>query len=521
MATTAAPPAPGLAKKRYEALKGKRSNVLTQAREASRLTIPGLIPEEGQSDPHGATEQPYTSNGARFVNNVSAKLLLTLFPPERPFFKPAISPDVAEQMGAGLGQANEALATIAVQAMVIADASMARTIWMEALRHLVVAGNALVYQPDNGDQLRLWRLDQYVVVRGRNGVLREAVVRDEILPSELSEEVRTACNVEYDPAKPEKDDPVELFTRVYLDGDNVRHYEEINSVVVPGSEGSVAQKSSGWQALRWQAVPGSHYGRSYVTEYAGDFLSLEDASKSILKFAIEAARIIRLVNPNAGVDVEELAKAESGDWLHGMRDQVQTLQLEKNSDFQIVWHMAESIERRLAQAFLITTNSIRDAERVTAEEIRAIAQELEDALGGTYTVLSSEVQRPYAQRLLYILSRQGKAPPLPDSVEIKIVTGFTALGQNHESVALRTWLQAMIDIFGQGWVAQNVDGNEVALRLGVSQGVVDVEKLLKSPDTVAKETQQGALTEGAIRAAPQIAQGVMNAAAAPDQGAPA
>ncbi|WP_109798687.1 portal protein [Novosphingobium meiothermophilum] len=505
----------GMAAKRYSALKRGRDNVLSQAREASRLTIPGLIPEEGSSDPHQVTEQPYTANGARLVNNVSAKLLLALFPPERPFFRLEINSAVADAMGAKLGEANARLAEISLQALTLAEKSMSRTIWMEAIRHLVVAGNALIYQPDDGSQMRMWRLDQFVVRRGKNGALVEAVIQDEIRPSELSDEVRNTCNVKYDPSKSDEDKPVKLYTHVYLEGDQMVHYEEINGVEVPKSRGSVDKTKAGWQALRWQAVPGSDYGRAYVTEYAGDFLSLEDANKSILKFAIEAARIVRLVDPNGGVDVEELASAESGDFLHGLKDRVQTLQLDKSSDFQIVWQMAQAIERRLGQAFLLTANTIRDAERVTAEEIRAISQELEDALGGTYTVLSAEVQRPYASRLLYILTRQKKAPELPDEVDLVIVTGFNALGQNHESAALVGWLTDLRNIFGDGWLQQNIEGREVANRLGVSRGVADVASLLRDPQDIADEQQQAALTQGGIAAAPQLAKGFVDSVNAP------
>lgn len=500
----------GIAKKRYDALKTARNSVLTQAREAVRLTIPGLIPQEGASDPHASTEQPWTASGARQVNNLSAKLLLAMFPPERPFVRLDVEPDVAKEMGTGLGDAQAALADISLKALALADKTMSRTIWMEAIRHLIVAGNCLTYQPPDETQMRMWRLDQFVVRRGKNGVIQEAAIRDVIHASELDPTVLVACNIEYDPEKPEKDSAVELYTYVYNDGKSLNHYEEINGTEVPGSRGAVEIESAGWQALRWQAVPGSDYGRSYVSEYAGDFLSLEDLYKSIIKFAIEAARIIRVVDPNAGIDVEELASADSGDWLTGLKDRVETLQLDKSGDFQIAWQLAQAIERRLNQAFLLTANTIRDAERVTAEEIRVIAQELEDALGGTYTVLSAEVQRPYAKRLLYILSKLGKAPQLPEDVEVVVVTGFNALGQNHASVALMTWLHDLAGTLGEPWVTQNVNGNEVALRLGVSRGVIDVAKLLKSPEQVAQEQQSAALAQGGIAAAPQIAKGVID-----------
>ena len=515
----------GNAEAQYSRLQKSRNSVLEKARAAAKVTIPGLIPEEGASDPHDSAEQPWTSMGARGVNNVSAKLLITLFPPERPFFRLDVDEATAGEMtgDAGkLGEVQAALAGISRSAMILAEQSTSRTIWMEALRHLVVAGNVLVYHPDDGTRMRMWRLDQYVVRRDAQGNFLEIIVHDEVYPSELPEATRAVVfpdsEPEIDPTKEEK--KVDIYTVIRRDGDNVIHFEEINKNEVPGSRGSVAADAAGWQPLRWQAVPGSDYGRSYVTEYAGDFLTLEDATKAIVKFAAEAARILRIVDPNAGIDVEELAEAESGDFLTGYADRIQTLQLEKSADFQIVWNLAENTERRLSQAFLMASNTIRNAERVTAEEVRAVAQELEDALGGTYTVLSAEVQRPYANRLLHILSRTAKAPKLPPSVIPVIVTGFNALGQNHETSALIQALGTLKDLFGDALMSQ-VDSTEVSKRIMVGFGVQSVNTLIKSTEQQAAEAQAAQQNQMATAATPEIVKGAVSAATAPDEGVPA
>lgn len=507
------------AKARYATLSRARDNVLRQAREAARLTIPGLIPAEGSSDPHDVTEQPYTSVGTRGVNNISAKLLITLFPPEKPFFRLDIDDDVASEMGSGLGKAQEALAGISRKAMILAELSGSRTLWMEVIRHLVVAGNGLVYHPIEGSKMRFWRLDQYVVKRRSDGGIAEAIIREEIYPSELEEGVRSATGIEYDEEKPDEEKRVEVYTWIRRVSENIEHFQEINGVEVPGSRASAKVEEAGWQALRWQEVPGSDYGRAYITEYAGDFLTLEEATKAILQFAAEAARILRVVDPNAGIDVEELAAAESGDYLTGFAERIKTLQLDKNQDFETVWNVATSVERRLSQAFLLASNTIRDAERVTAEEIRAVAQELEDALGGTYTVLSAEVQRPYANRLLYILSKTKKAPKLPPSVVPVIITGFAALGRNQETAALLDWLDAMQKYLGQSFIDQRLDGAEIARRLGVGRGVLAVDTLLKDDETVAAEQQQQIQTQAGMAAAPNIAKGAMDAMNSENQNA--
>ncbi len=512
------------ASERYKLLSRGRNTILRQAREAARLTIPGLIPAEGATDPHDISEQPYSSLQARGVNNLAAKLLLSLFPPQRPFFRLDIDPKVAAEMGASTGEAGKALDGISYTAMAIADASGSRPIWMEVFRHLAVAGNMLVFHPEDGTTMRAWRLDQYVVRRDVQGRLIEAVIEEEVYPSELDEATQTAVKIEtMDKAKSKdgkpavsdkSEDKIKVYTMVLRTGDTVTHWQEINEIEVPGSRGAAKADDAGWQALRWQAVPGSDYGRAFVMEYAGDILSLEEGWAAILKFAAEAARIIHINDPNSGIDVDEFAGADTGDVLVGFADKITTLQLDKNQDFNTLWQAMESIERRLSQAFLLTANTIRDAERVTAEEIRAVAQELEDSFGGTYTVLSSEAQLPYARRLLYIASKQKKAPKLPKTVTPAIVTGFAALGQNHEVAAIAEWLKLLQELLGEQWILQNINGDEVALRTGLGRGVTDVAGLLKSAEkkdaeqTNAMNDQMTATVtpeaiKGAIQAAPQ------------------
>jgi hypothetical protein len=506
---------------RYSMLQRERNTVLTQARAAADLTIPGLIPQQGASNPHDIATQPYSSLGARGVNNVAAKLLLSLFPPERPFFRLDIDPETAAAMGTNLGPAQEALAGITFRAQTLIEGSGSRPLWMEVFRHLIVAGNVLVFHPDDGSVMRVWRLDQFVVRRDAQGKMLEVVIEEEVYPSELDQAtlaaVQLADKVNKDPdhAPDAVEEKVKLYTVVERVGDKVIHYQEINDIEVPGSRGTAKADVAGWQALRWQAVPGSDYGRSMISEYAGDFLSMEDGWQAILKFAAVAARIISVVDPNAGVDIEELAAADSGDYITGFADKIQTLQLDKNQDFSTLWNVMQSIERRLSQAFLLTANTIRDAERVTAEEIRAVAQELEDSFGGTYTILSAEAQAPYARRILYILGKKGQAPKLPKTVVPQIVTGFSALGQTHEAAAIIEWLKELLDIFGPETVSAEVQFSEVALRTGTSQGITDVKGLLKSEEQKAQEqadAQNANIANGAI---PQIAKGAMDVAKNP------
>src|SRR5688500_4497338 len=108
MAASAPLSATPMAKARYTQLQSTRSTALNRARQNSSLTIPGLVPEDGQ-DANTAFQQPYQSLGARAVNNLAAWLLVTLFPPDQHFFRMSIHEDTAEELGSGLADAKTAL----------------------------------------------------------------------------------------------------------------------------------------------------------------------------------------------------------------------------------------------------------------------------------------------------------------------------------------------------------------------------------------------------------------------------
>lgn len=158
------------------------------------------------------------------------------------------------------------------------------------------------------------------------------------------------------------------------------------------------------------AVPGSDYGRGHVTEYMGDLMSLEDLYQSTVQMAALASRTIFTIDPNSTADPAEFAAASSGDVILGREEDFGTLGLNKSQDFGFVVTVADKTEDRVNRAFLV--QNFRNAERVTAEEIRASSEELENTLGGTFSLLASELQKPIATRYLYIAAQQRRMPRL-------------------------------------------------------------------------------------------------------------
>lgn len=502
----------GDAAKDYNVLATHRSTALQRARDASRVTIPGLIPLEGQNE-HFVQSQPYQSVGARGVANLASRLILTAFPPNLAPFRLGIAEDVAKDLGSSLGDANAKLGIISGVTYGMMEEYVLRPVMGEAFRHLVVAGNVLVHIPE-GEKPRIYRLDQYVVRRDHTGQFMTIIVKELITYSALTTEQRAAVTASKPGNKPKADDDndeyidgeemLEVYTQITIQSDlkTAKWWQEINGLVVPGTEGSAPRESCGWYPLRWLAVPGSDYGRSHVTEYIGDLLSLEDLSEAMVKFAAEAARIIHVVDPNSGIDVEELAAAETGDYITGYADRIKTLQLEKPSDWQVINQLSERIEARVSNAFLLRSSAVRNAERVTAEEIRMIAEELDTVLGGTYSIMAAELQLPLVHRFMYLAVRKGRIPKLPASIRPIITTGFDALGRASSVASLRMFLQDLGQAIGEQQVLSIIQPEEVARRFGEGYNIPALEDLIKSSDQRAQEQQQAATATTAQNIAP-------------------
>jgi hypothetical protein len=501
------------AKTRWERHDGNRLGSLNRARVCSKLTIPSLLL------PLGYTEQsplptPYQALGARGVNNLASKLLLALFPPGQSCFRMQLDEKVAAQMrvtqtedGSNvLEAAQNQLAQYEQAVSRNIEASNFRPILFEALKHLIVAGNVLLYMPPDG--MRMYRYDQYVVCRHPNGKPLEVVIKECVYPDTLPQNVRAACGI-----TPDHKEKVDVYTVIEWSGNVVKEWQEINEKIVPDSHAYTPTKKARWLPLRWQAVPGIDSGRGLCEEYLGDLMSLEGLSESIVVFAASAAKVIHLVKPLSTTSVKDLNSAKSGDFVTGARADIETMQLEKSADFQAAKAVVDELTLRLSHAFMLQSGTVRNAERVTAEEIRQMAQELEDALGGVYTVLSQELQLPFIRRVIAEMTRAGELPPLPEGeVEPVIVTGFEALGRNHGVNKLRAWISDITSVDPSKGAVLKWD--VISKRLAVGYGIEEPDALIKTPQEIAQEQQNAMLSEATTKAVPGVATEVTKGAVA-------
>ena len=475
----------------YQACFGERESYLQRARDCAKLSIPTLIKDSGDS--YSTTyETPFQSIGARGVNHLASKLLLTLLPPNSPFFRLTIDDfDIEKLVGPEQrGPVEEGLAKVERSAMQEVETLALRVPVFEAIKHLIVTGNCLLYMPDEGG-MRVFHLDRFVVKRDPMGNLLYVITKENLNAKTLTQEAREAIGLpppeEASRETPEK--PYELYTYVCDKGSYWHIHQEIGRVPIPDSYGKYPKDKNPFIPLRFSRVDGESYGRGLVEEYLGDLRSLEALTQAIVEGSAAAAKVLFLVRPNGTTRINTLAKSPNGAIVQGDVNDVSTLQLQKSQDFRISLDTITQIRDRLSFAFLLNSSVQRNAERVTAEEVRFMAQELESALGGVYSVLSQEFQLPLVNLLLQRLVKSKKMPSFPkDTVKPQIVTGIEALGRGQDLNKLAQFLEYLGPL-GPEAIMQNLNLDDYIDRLGASLGI-DTGGLIKSPEQKQQEQQQ-------------------------------
>lgn len=492
------------AKATYERLKNDRQAYETRAENCAQYTIPSLFPKDSDNASTDYTT-PWQAVGARGLNNLASKLMLALFPMQT-WMKLTISEFEAKNLvgdAEGLAKVDEGLSMVERIIMNYIESNSYRVTLFECLKQLVVAGNALLFIPEaegSYNPMKLYRLSSYVVQRDSFGNVLQIVTRDQIAFGALPEDVRSA--VEKSSGEKKQDDVVDVYTHIYLDdesGDYLK-YEEVEEQEIDGSDAQYPIDALPYIPVRMVRIDGESYGRSYVEEYLGDLRSLENLQEAIVKMSMIASKVIGLVNPAGITQPRRLTKAQTGDFVPGRRDDIEFLQLEKQADFSVAKAVSDQIEARLSYAFMLNSAVQRTGERVTAEEIRYVASELEDTLGGVYSILSQELQLPLVRVLLKQLQATQQIPDLPqEAVEPTISTGLEAIGRGQDLDKLERCIAAWSALAP---MAQDPDINLSVIKLRIANAIgIDTSGILLTDEQKQQKIAQESMQTGMLNAA--------------------
>ena len=496
------------AKQRYDRLSSRRSQFLNSARQAADLTLPYLIREDELTSKSSLRlPQPWQSTGAKGVVTLASKLMLALLPPQTSFFKLQVNDiNLPQELGPQIrSELDLSFAKVERTIMESIAESGDRVIVHQALKHLVVAGNALIYMSKDG--LKLYPLNRYVVDRDGNGNVIEIVTKETVskkLVKNFYPDLMKSGVVD-DTSMP--DDECVIYTHVTRDNNRWVWHQEMFDKILPKSQGKAPIDANPWLVLRFNHVDGEVYGRGRVEEFLGDLKSLEALSQAIVEGSAAAAKVVFTVSPSSTTKPQTLAKAGNGAIIQGRPDDIGVVQVGKTADFQTAYQMIGSLTQRLNEAFLIL--NVRDSERTTAEEVRMTQLELEQQLGGLFSLLTVEFLVPYLNRKLNIAQKIGEIPRLPkgDIVRPTIVAGINALGRGQDRESLGQFLTVIAQTMGPEAIGQYINPDEVIKRLAAASGI-DVLNLVKSMDELQAEQQQQMEQQEAMimqQQAPQMA----------------
>lgn len=483
----------------YGKFKNGRTDHEDTAKAISALTLPYIMMEDGATSSTKYRDSISQAFCGRLVNTLKAKMGMSLLPPSTSSFR--LEPD-KQALDALVGGDPEAKAVVYEQLSTAVnminkeiEAQQIRDTIFDMLAQLIVVGSVIMEKkPSKG--IMLHTLRNFTVDLDARGEPRAMCV------------VETLKDLPPDITPPTEQEEYKLYTLVERDPvlENWVMRQSIEDVPV-GEEQTFKDETLPFQYVGWTWTDGDKYHRPYAEDYLPDMEQYDQLSNLITKGSIVAAKVILFVdekgNRTRKVDV---ARSKNGDVVNGRADDVTALQLQKNFDFQVPMERLADIGRNLSSAFLMNESVTRDAERVTAQEIRFMAQELEtSSLSGVYSKLAKKVSRRIVEWIMSELGIKFKG------ISVNVITGLDALGRSQEAQKLDAVVQRFAAMNLMHWLNED----ELVARYVALEGV-DSTDLLRTPNEVNEmlskqrelQTQQlgaDALAENAAKAivAPQ------------------
>lgn len=410
------------------------ATTLKKAREYARWSIPSLMAYESKDGKARAVVGDFQSDGAILVNGLASKLAGLLFPSTHPFMRVNLSDeDKAAIEKAGGSNIDGMFAKLEQSASMRVFNNSSFNQLVMVLKNLIVTGNAALYRDSESQRVISFNLDRFAVRRDGIGRVVDAVVKEttyfELLSPETQSRLIEAHSQKYDPDKP-YEQPLTTYTRIIrepgvgINGIDMFHVAVQVEDVAMDSEysGSYSEFTCPWIFPTWNLISGENYGRGLVEDHAGGFAKLSELSEALALYEVESLQLINLVGNAALNAKDELAKAETGAWVAAEPDSVANYESGTFNKIELVQADLDREFSKLARAFMYQGNT-RDAERVTAYELRQEALEVEQTMGGAYSVLAETLQLP----LSHVLIQEED----PDFIQAMLEsTGGTTIGIN-------------------------------------------------------------------------------------------
>lgn len=445
MALFVAPPEPNTTvEARWNQLHWAREETLERRRLHALYTIPKLFPPENHFD-----TQPlplvYSSYPANLVKGLGSQMTNGVFPTSQvPFFQLASKniPDQLRQRFAGAAQDVERLIVDRLRS------SNYRTVLHEAMLHLIVLADAVLYQGEDYN-FRLYRVDRFVLRRDAEGRIAEMIVQDWLATDLLEPELARLNGGK--PTAPTQSygatgnlEP--HYTRL-LWNRNTESWDVTKEFRGNVYESDVSYKNPPYYHIGWSRVSTEDYSRSLVEENFEDIAALQRLEQAFVEGAEAGSRFKVLVNPTGLTKTEDIMAGANGDVVPGRQDDVTTLTVDVGRHLTAAGLKIQSLKQELSDAFLASQATRLRGERVTATQVEMAMREVSENLGEVFAQVASSLQRGVVLYSMDLETERGTLPPewqqlvSTGSVTIEVKTGLDAIGRQQEGQRLRAVLE--------------------------------------------------------------------------------
>lgn len=503
------------AKAEFDRLDGDRQNLLYRFERLAQLTIPSVFTCKEYKSEQDQLTNGFTSLGGQCVTHLTNKLMNAMFAPSRPFFRLGLDntmlKNIAQQIGVDEGVITDSLAQGERDAMAELEREGCREALYEGVTNLVEVGNVLMDM--SGDTLQFVSVRDYVVRRNAKAVPTCIIIREGVRYDDLEDDAQVA----YSKVRGVCQDYQELHTykQVKLVKGMYRETFWVEDVDLGEKYvGKWKPENLPYRALTWRLPLRQHYGVGRVEEYANDLATNDGLSEAQADGAILASQFKWLVSPSGMTRPEDLSGAQNGAVIPGVEGDLALAYANIGQQLQTVLAISQDYQRRLGAGFLLSSAVTRDAERVTAEEIKIQVMELESSLGGVYSRLALSIQQPLALWLI----RKAKVNIKGTKITPTVITGLDAISRNGDLERMRAFLgdTAQLDAIQPGTRAK-LNENNIISDMAAGNGV-DKGRYILPPDV--QQANQNKLDQEALGRQAAINQ-VDTATLPPDQRATA
>ena len=428
----------GLLKAQWEKLDGQKGDLISRSQQYARWTVPSVCPEDNS----GSSEitRSNVAIGPRLVQHLANRVVDVMFPSDRPFFGLKLDPGIirkleqqyGEQVGAFLAMVRKATNLAAEEAVTKLNLTKYRPVAIQSAMHQIITGNAVMRRLK--DVSLVYGVKDFCIKRNLSGEPITIILRDSKFFGTIPQSMQDAIKASSLAQTYNDDTKCALYTQYTFDDNRWTEKQAVDNYDLDTSK-SYTKLDVPVYDLVWDLSRGEDYGRGLVESNATLFHNVNSTSDAILDLISILSDVKFLVNPASGLDIQELNNSERGSYHSGQKDDISTPDFPKVADLAQLREQVAEWERQLSQAFLYNSGTVRDAERVTAEEIRFYVKELESSFGGLYSRLALSWQKKEADFLLSQTEFKIDGPG--GKFEVVIQTGLESLSREAELDSLR------------------------------------------------------------------------------------